>query len=232
MVKVVILAGGKGTRLRPYTYLMPKPMLPVNQKPMLEHIIESLAEQGFKDIYITVGYLGYQIKNYFGNGSRWGVNIKYAEEDKPLGNAGSLNAIKKELENETFLVIAGDNLSNINYNRFLDYHKEKGGAATIALIENETKIEFGLADLDEKSGEIMKFIEKPTLKHFAATMIYALEPEVLEHIEEGKDFAKDVFPALLEEGKKIYGYVHRDYWMDVGRIKDYQLANNGQIDLQ
>lgn len=229
MVKVVILAGGKGTRLRPYTYLMPKPMLPVNQKPMLEHIIESLSEQGFKDIYITVGYLGYQIKNYFGDGSRWGVNITYSEEDKPLGNAGSLTLIKDKLKDETFLVIAGDNLSNINYNRFLDFHKEKGGTATIALIEIETQIDFGLADVNEKTGEITKFIEKPTLKHFAATMIYALEPEVLDYIEEGKDFAKDVFPALLRDGKKIYGYVHRDYWMDVGRIKDYMLVNNGKI---
>ncbi len=222
MVKIVLLAGGKGTRLRPYTYLMPKPLLPINQKPIMEHIIENLKDSGFEDIIITVGYLGYQIKNYFGNGRKWGVNIEYAEETKPLGNAGSLFPIKDKLKDDDFLVVAGDNLSNLDYKRFYEYHKEKDADATIALIEIETKIEFGLAELDEKTNLIKGFVEKPTLKHFAATMIYAFKPSVLDYIYEGADFGKNVFPSMLKDGKKIYGYVHDDFWIDVGRVSDYE----------
>ncbi len=224
-MKAVILAGGKGTRLRPFTYAVPKPLLPVNQKPMIEHIINSLKNYGITDIIITLGYLGYQIRNYFGDGSNFGVNITYSEEEKSLGTAGCLAPIKDMLKDDTFLLMAGDNLTNLNFNEFLEFHKMKGGVGTIALVEIDTKIEFGVADLDENQN-IVRFKEKPVYKNYASTMIYALEPEVLDYIHEGMDFAKELFPKLLENGKKIYGYVFNDLWVDVGRISDYEKVNS------
>ena len=192
-----------------------------------------MKKHGITDIIIAVGYLGYQIKNYFGDGSEWGVNIEYSEEKEALGTAGCLAKLKDKLKGESFLLMGGDNLTNLNMTNFIEYHLNKGGIGTIALVEIDVPVDYGVVDLEEDTS-IKRFREKPTFKYHASTMLYCLSPEILDFIEEGKDFAKDIFPFLLSRGYKIYGYTFKDLWIDVGRIDDYNKANNntniGEID--
>ncbi|MCK5474410.1 MAG: nucleotidyltransferase family protein [Candidatus Aenigmarchaeota archaeon] len=223
-MKAVILAGGKGTRLRPLTYAVPKPLLPINQRPMLEHILLHLKQHGITEIIIAVGYLGYQIKNYFGDGSELGINITYSEEKEALGTAGCLAKLKDELNGEPFLVMGGDNLTNLDITDFMRFHNEKKGIASIALVEIEVPVEYGVADLEDDKS-ILRFREKPVFKYNASTMLYCLNPEIFDFIEEGKDFAKDIFPFLLSRGYKIFGYSFNDLWIDVGRMDDFNKAN-------
>ncbi|MEA3230032.1 MAG: nucleotidyltransferase family protein [archaeon] len=227
-MKAVILAGGKGTRLRPLTYAVPKPLLPINEKPMLEHIIVHLKNHGITEFIISIGYLGYQIKNYFKDGSEWGVNIEYTEEKKPLGTAGCLNPIKDKLK-ETFLLVGGDNLTNLDFSKFIKFHKSHKGIASVALFELEQKVEYGIYAID-KNKKIEKFEEKPTFKYNAGTMIFCLEPEIFKFIpknedEESINITDHVIPVLLLSKIKLYGYPFNDYWLDVGRLSDYSKAN-------
>lgn len=216
----VILAGGKGTRLRPLTYAVPKPLLPFQQRPLLEHIILHLKRHGIRDFIFTVGYLGYQIRNYFGDGSEWGVNIEYAEEKRPRGSAGCLIPLRKNLD-KTFLLVGGDNLTTMNYRRFLRYHKKKGGIATLALTEIEVPVELGIADIN-KSNAITRFREKPVFRYNAATIIWALEPRILKYIPRGfSEMNKEILPRLLRAGEKVYGYPFKDFWVDIGRLEEY-----------
>ena len=192
---------------------------------MLEHILIHLKQHGITDIIIAVGYLGYQIKNYFGDGSELGIKITYSEEKKALGTAGCLAKLKDELKGEPFLVMGGDNLTNLNITDFVKFHKEKKGIASIALVEIEVPVEYGVADLEEDKS-ILRFREKPVFKYNASTMLYCLNPEIFDFIEEGKDFAKDIFPFLLSRGYKIFGYSFNDLWIDVGRMDDFNKAND------
>ncbi len=225
MTKAVILAGGKGTRLRPLTYAVPKPLLPINERPMLEHIILHLKNHGIREFIITVGYLGYQIKNYFRDGSDFGVKIEYAEEKEPLGTAGCLLPIKDKLT-ETFLLYGGDNVTTMDISKFLEFHKKAGGIVTVALSEIEIPIEYGVVEFDE-NNVIQRFREKPKLRFNTVTMIMAVEPRIFEYIEPGfSNITDHVFPKLLEAGEKIMAYPFRDFWLDVGRPDDYQKVNS------
>ncbi|MCK5477070.1 MAG: nucleotidyltransferase family protein [Candidatus Aenigmarchaeota archaeon] len=224
-MKAVILAGGKGTRLRPLTYAVPKPLLPLQEKPIIEHIMLHLKEHNVTDIIIALGYLGYQIKNCFHDGKDLGVSIKYQQEKKALGTAGCLYAIKDELKDAPFLVMGGDNFTNIDITKMLEFHNEKKATVTIALIEMSIPVDFGVVELNEDCS-IQKFREKPKFDYLGSTMIYCVNPEVLEYIEEGDDFAKDVFPKLIADNKKIYGYEFKDVWIDIGRIEEYTRAND------
>ena len=225
MIKAVILAGGKGTRLRPLTYAVPKPLLPINQRPMLEHIIMHLKNHGIKDFILTVGYLGYQIKNYFRDGRDLGVNIEYAEEKEPLGTAGCLLPLKDKLK-DTFLLYGGDNLTTMNISEFLKFHKEEGGIVTIALSEIEIPIEYGVVEFDE-NHVIKSFKEKPKLRFNTVTMIMAVEPRIFEYIEPGfSNITDHVIPRLIRAGEKVVAYPSRDFWLDVGRPDDYSKANS------
>ncbi len=223
-MKVVILAGGEGTRLRPYSTIFPKPLMPIGDKPILEIILRQLGSQGLKDIIVTVGHLAELIVNFFGDGSQMGVSIKYSREDQPLGTAGGLGLIKKELK-EPFLMINGDTLTTLNFLNLINYHKRNGAIATIAIKKRELYVDFGIAELDN-SGSLKDYIEKPTIYHTVSMGVYVCEPRVLDYIEVGKrlDFP-DLVKILISKGEVIKGFIFDGYWLDIGRVRDYEKAN-------
>lgn len=220
-LKAIILCGGEGTRLRPYTYSLPKPMLPLGGKPLLEYIIAHLKESGITDIVLSVGYLREKIMNHFGDGKKFGVKIDYFIEDEALGTAGCMYPQKSKLKG-TFLVLMGDQVTDIDIKKMLDSHKKSGATATIAAKTIQTPIEYGVIEASAK-GQISGFKEKPVLENLINTGIYVLEPEVLEFIRPKEDFAKNVFPRLLEAGKRLHAYkMEKEYWLDIGRVSDYE----------
>jgi len=233
-VKAVILAGGEGTRLRPLTSNTPKPMMPLANKPMLEHIVNLLSLHGFDEIVVTVAFLANQIRDYFGDGSDFGVTMRYATEDSPLGTAGSVRNAADELD-DTFLVISGDVLTDIDLTAFVKAHRDAGASASIALKHVENPLEFGIV-ITQPDGTIERFLEKPTWGEvFSDTIntgIYVLEPVVFEHIPEGEvvDFSSDVFPALLDDGHTLHGHVAEGYWEDVGTLEAYSRAHADVLD--
>lgn len=223
-MKTVILAGGKGTRLKPYSTVFPKPLMPIGDMPILEIIIRQLKAKKLNDIIITIGHLGELIMNFFGDGRKWGVSITYCIEDKPLGTAGALGLIKKDLT-EPFLMINGDTLTTLNLTDLIDYHKKSGATATLALKKRGVYIDFGIIELD-KSNTLTGYIEKPTIYNTVSMGIYVCEPKVLGQVKvnERLDFP-DLIKALLAKGETIKGFVYDGYWMDIGRAEDYEKAN-------
>ncbi|RLI90666.1 MAG: hypothetical protein DRO94_05075 [Candidatus Altiarchaeales archaeon] len=225
MVKrAVILAGGKGTRMRPFTYEIPKPLIPVQGKPLLQHIIELLRKYEIRDIIISTGYLGSKIVEYFGNGNKFGVRIEYVEEDKELGTAGPLNLMRDKLKS-TFLMFNGDVLANIDIHDLIRFHHEHNALATIALTPVKDPSRFGVARL--RGNKILEFIEKPektTKSKLINAGVYVLEPEVIDYVPEGKAMIEhDVFPKLAAEGK-LYGYPFDGQWFDTGTPEAYERA--------
>ncbi len=233
-MKAVIMAGGEGTRLRPLTSNAPKPMLPLANRPMMEHVINLLKQHGFDEIVVTVAFLANHIKTYFGDGSEFGVKMSYADEPVPLGTAGSVGNARHLLD-ETFMVISGDVLTDIDLGQVLAYHREKNALATIGLTPVENPLEFGIV-ITREDGTIERFLEKPTWGQvFSDTIntgIYVLEPEIFDYIPEGRsvDFSGEVFPALLAAGKPMYGAVVEGYWEDVGTLEAYLSAHQDVLD--
>jgi mannose-1-phosphate guanylyltransferase/phosphomannomutase len=233
-VKAVIMAGGEGTRLRPQTSNLPKPMLPLVGTPMMEHIVALLRRHGITDIVVTVAFLPNAIRSYFGNGSELGVRMVYATEESPLGTAGSVGNAKDELK-ERFLVISGDVLTDIDVTEVIAFHEKNGALATIALSAVENPLEFGIV-ITREDGTIERFLEKPgwgqVFSDTINTGIYVLEPEIFERIPEGRavDFSSEVFPAVLEAGEPLYGYVADGYWEDVGTTAAYLQAHEDILD--
>jgi mannose-1-phosphate guanylyltransferase/phosphomannomutase len=229
-MKAVLMAGGSGTRLRPLTCSLPKPMVPIVNKPIIGHIVDLLKKYGIKDIIVTLHYLPTVIENYLKNGSDFGANISYSiEEGAPLGTAGCVKNIDSQLDG-TFIVISGDALTDFNLEEAITFHKAKKSLATIVLTRVPNPLEFGVVITDE-NGKIERFLEKPTSSEvFSDTIntgIYILEPEVLKHLPQGKetDFSKDLFPTLLKNGDPMFGYVAEGYWCDVGNLETYRIAN-------
>ncbi|MEM3363900.1 MAG: nucleotidyltransferase family protein [Candidatus Micrarchaeia archaeon] len=222
-MKAVILCGGEGTRLRPYTYNIPKPMLRLGNRPILEFVLLNLKRYGIRDFILTVGYLHDKIFDYFGDGSKFGVNIEYVIENEKLNTAGSVLGAKNKLT-ETFFVGMGDHITAINVDEMLAFHKKKNNIATIALKMQGTPVEYGIVGLND-DDTISTFMEKPILSNLINAGIYILEPEIFDYINPKEDFAKHVFPRLLEQGKKISGYKFTEYWADIGRIHDYETMN-------
>ncbi len=219
MAKAFVLCGGKGTRLRPLTYAVPKPMLPVGKKPILEFVIANLKRNGFTEILLNVGYLKEQIKSHFGDGSKFGVSIEYLDEAHEMGTAGSILAGKSKI-NGSFLVVMGDHLTNVNLRKLCEHHKKSGAIATVGLKLQGTPLEYGVAKI--RDGAVVSFEEKPIIDNYVNAGVYAFEPEIYEYITEGGDFAMDVFPALLSKNRKISAFIFDDYWMDIGRMADYE----------
>ena len=206
-MKAVIMAGGEGTRLRPQTSNLPKPMLPLVGRPMMEHIVSLLRRHGITDIVVTVAFLPNAIRSYFGDGSELGVSMVYATEETPLGTAGSVRNAREQLT-ERFLVISGDVLTDIDLTAVIDFHEKNEALATIALCSVENPLEFGIV-ITREDGTIERFLEKPgwgqVFSDTINTGIYVLEPEIFDRIPEGRsvDFSGEVFPAVLEAGQPL-----------------------------
>ncbi len=233
-MKAVIMAGGEGTRLRPLTSNQPKPMLPMANIPMMEHVVNLLRTHGFEDIVVTVAFMANAIRTYFGDGSEFGVRMVYATESTPLGTAGSVRNAMDELD-ERFLVISGDVLTDIDLGKVVDFHDGHDALATLALKAVENPLEFGIVITNE-DGSIERFLEKPTWGQvFSDTIntgIYVLEPEIFDFIPEGQpvDFSGESFPAALAAGKGLYGYVCEGYWEDVGTLEAYLSSHQDILD--
>lgn len=231
--QAVIMAGGEGSRLRPLTSNIPKPMLPVANRPLMEHIIELLKRHRVTDVVATVQFLSSVIRNYFRDGSDLGVSLSYATEEVPLGTAGSVYAAQ-EFISGTFLVISGDALTDIDLNEVVKFHEEKGSAATLVLKRMNDPLEFGIVMTDD-DGRIQRFLEKPTWGQvFSDTIntgIYVLDPEIFDLIppEQPYDFSSELFPMMLDKGLPIYGFITDSYWTDVGTTEAYLQAQHDAL---
>jgi NDP-sugar pyrophosphorylase family protein len=223
-MKAVILAGGKGTRLKPYTTVFPKPLMPLGDKPILEIVIGQLKSRGFDEAIITVGHLAELIMTFFGDGSKLDIKIQYSREDKPLGTAGGLGLIKQEL-NETFLMMNGDVLTTLDFSHLVNYHKRNGAIATIALKKRDVKIDFGVVEIDGDNC-IEGYKEKPEIEYLVSMGVYVFDPNVLEYIRPNEylDFP-DLIKELISNGETVKGYVYDGYWLDIGRPDDYEKAS-------
>jgi mannose-1-phosphate guanylyltransferase/phosphomannomutase len=229
MTKVVIMAGGKGTRLMPLTHTRPKPMCMIGDKPILQHTIENLKKQGFEEFILTLNYRKDEVRDYFKDGSEFGVEIKYSIENEPLGTAGGVKLVQKNVD-ETFAVVSGDLFTNWDLKKQLDFHKMKKGLVTMGMLSVEDPTHFGVI-LTDKAGKITKFLEKPKTREeaFSDTInagIYVLEPEVLDYVpdKEPYDFSKNLFPELLSKQKKLYGFKEEKLWIDIGLPGNYLKA--------
>jgi len=221
-MRVVILAGGIGKRLEPYTTVLPKPLMPINDMPILEVIIKQLKYYDFTQITLAVGHLGGLIRAYCGDGSKFGIDIEYSQEDEPLGTAGPLSLIRNL--NDSFLLMNGDILSDIDYRAMLCYHKEKKGIATLGTFTKKITLDLGVVKTDD-SGLINQYIEKPTLENDISMGIYVFEPEVRKYIPVGQKLdLPDLITILIQNGEKVVGYRFNGYWLDIGRVDDYHDA--------
>jgi mannose-1-phosphate guanylyltransferase / phosphomannomutase len=228
-MRAVLMAGGSGTRLRPLTCDLPKPMVPILNRPIAEHIVNLLKRNGIDEIIATLHYLPDVMRNYFQDGRDFGVQMTYAvEEDQPLGTAGCVKNIA-ELLTDTFLVISGDSVTDFDLQAALAFHKQKGSKATLVLTRVPNPIEFGVVITDGEN-RIQRFLEKPSTSEIFSDTVntgtYILEPEVLDYLpaNQESDFSKDLFPLLLDKGEPMYGYVAEGYWCDVGHLEAYREA--------
>jgi NDP-sugar pyrophosphorylase family protein len=225
--KAFILAGGKGTRLRPITHEIPKPMIPVHERPILEHVIELLKKYEIRDIIIAIGYKGGKIKEYFGNGSKFGVKITYVEEKEKLGTAGPLR-LAKNLLTETFVMTNADELKDIDLDDMYQFHKKNNSMATIALTTVKDPSAYGVAKM--QGSKIIEFVEKPKKEKAPSKLInaglYILEPEIIKHIPSKRGEIKietEVYPKIAKMGR-LFGYPFSGQWFDTGTPDRYAKA--------
>jgi NDP-sugar pyrophosphorylase family protein len=220
--KVIILAGGEGKRLNPFTIILPKPLMPVGNIPVLEVIIKQLRKYKLTDITLAVGYLGNLIQSFFGDGGKLGVKIWYSHEDKPLGTMGPLSLIPGL--DKTFMVMNGDLLTSLDYRKLISYHHSKRPVATIAVRRREIETDYGVLEYN-RNYELTKYREKPKLPYRVSMGIYIFEPEILHFIPRNKKFDfPELMNLLLEKGEKVLVYPSSDYWLDIGRHEDYRKA--------
>ena len=228
-MKAVVMAGGEGTRLRPMTANMPKPLLPVVNRPIMEHVLRLLRRHGYTEVVVTVQFLASLVRNYFGDGEELGMRLQYATEEEPLGTAGSVKNAEAALADDTFLVITGDALTDIDLTDLVAFHKRNKALVTVCLTRVPDPLEFGITILDD-DGQVQRFLEKPTwgqvFSDTVNTGIYVMEPEVFDYVKQGEsvDWSGDVFPQLIEEGRAVFGYVAEGYWEDVGTLESYHKA--------
>ena len=221
-MKAVILAGGKGTRLGPYTAVFPKPLMPLGNHPILEVIICQLRSHGFTEIWLAVGHLSHLLRAYFGDGSRFGVSIQYSLEDQPLGTAGPLTLIPGL--DEPFLVMNGDVLTDLDYGHLYCHHLERGASVTVGMYSKEVKIDLGVLVVNS-SSEVTNYVEKPTFNYPVSMGIYVISPEVLQLLPKNKRFdLPDMVHLLLERKDKVAGFLFQGEWLDIGRPDDYARA--------
>lgn len=222
-MKAVVLAGGKGTRLAPYTKILPKPLMPVGDLPILEILLRQMKRAGVTEVILTVGHLAELLRSFFQDGSRFGLHIDYSYEEKPLGTAGPLSLVRDRLD-DTFIVSNGDVLTTLNLRRMVEAHRQSGAAATIAMQMRHVKIDLGVLQCNG-SLELTGYVEKPTYDFRVSMGIYLFEPEVVSYVpyNEYLDFP-DLVLRMLEAGERVIGYPFDGYWQDLGRADDYEQA--------
>ncbi len=221
-MKAVVLAGGKGTRLAPYTKILPKPLMPIGDMPILEILLRQMKTYGVDEVVITVGHLAELMRAFFQDGHRLELKIDYSFENHPLGTAGPISLISGL--DETFMVCNGDVLTTLNMKELVDYHKEKGAIATIAAHERKVKIDFGVIETNG-DYEITGYIEKPCYDFYVSMGVYIFEPRVLSYIKYNEYLdLPNLIIRLMEAGEKVASYPYSGYWMDLGRIDDYEHA--------
>jgi NDP-sugar pyrophosphorylase family protein len=221
-MKAVILAGGRGTRLLPYTTILPKPLMPIGDRPILDIVIQQLRHHGFTDITLAVGYLAELLMAYFGQGERFGVQITYSREEKPLGTAGPLSLIPDL--SDRFLLMNGDVLTALNYSDMLTHHQASGAIATVAVYPRDVKIDLGIVEYDARC-RLTNYTEKPTHHYRVSMGIYVFEPRVLDFVRPNECLdLPDLMKRLMAAGEIVNCYPYDGYWLDIGRPDDYQQA--------
>ena len=235
-MRAMILAAGVGSRLDPLTRNVPKPLVPIINRPVMEYLILLLKQHGFHDIMVNVHYLGSVIADYFGDGSKWGVNIHWSHEDELWGDAGSVKRVQDFFQNETFLVIGGDDLTDMDLTAVVQTHKQNKATATLALSLVDDPSEYGIVQLDEDS-RITRFLEKPKGEVFSKTAntgVYVFEPSVFDLIPAHTFFlfGKQLFPLMMENQLPMYGHVTEAYWKDVGNVSVYKQTQRDVLEGQ
>lgn len=233
----VLLVGGLGTRLRPITYEIPKALIPVHGRTITEHLLDLFKKYDITNVVLCVGYMKEKIKEYFNDGSQFGVKINYVEEDDPLGTAGPVKLAAKKMPNlfkEPFIVSNGDELKDIDIEAMYKLHKKNKAMATIALTQMEDPSKYGVARI--KGDRIFEFVEKPKKDDAPSNLIssgfYIIEPDVIKMMPKGMSmFEKDVFPRLAKEGR-LFGYAFRGQWFDVGNMERYETAIKNWVDIE
>ena len=221
-MKAIVLAGGRGTRLAPYTHILPKPLMPVGEMPILEVLLRQMKRAGIEDVVLTVGHLAQLLRTFFLDGSQWGMKISYSYEEQPLGTAGPLSLV--DGLDSTFLVANGDVLTTLDLQQLLAFHKAQGAMATVAVHRRRVKIDLGVVEMD-LTGCINGYLEKPVYDYTVSMGIYVFEPTVMRFISYNSylDFP-DLVLKMISSGEKVIGYCFDGYWMDLGRPDDYAQA--------
>jgi mannose-1-phosphate guanylyltransferase len=233
-MKVCIMCGGEGTRLRPLTFERPKPCIPIVNRPSIQHLVSHLSNLGFREVVVTLGYMGSAIEEALGDGSLFGVEITYVHEKTKLGTAGSVKNAQQYLEGQDFLVVGGDHVTDLNVLEFYRAHQKEKSVTTIGLLSIDDPGEYGIAEIDV-SYEIKRFKEKPApgeiFSNLASTGMYVCNPGIFDHIPPGTkyDFARDLFPALMEDGYTIRGWLARGNWTDVGSPHSLRQAERWKL---
>jgi NDP-sugar pyrophosphorylase family protein len=229
-MKAVIQCGGRGTRLQPYTSVLPKPLMPIGARPVLELLLKWLRRNGIEDVYITTGYLGHLIRSFCGNGQQWGMRILYTQEMEPLGTIGPLTLLRDQLDC-TFLVLNGDVLMDLSLGAFVSCHRNHGGPLTIATTTRTIKTDFGV--IEDANGLVTQFREKPMLSNCVSMGAYCMEPEVVEYIPAGIPFGfDDLVFCMMERGVPVHTFRHHGLWLDIGRVEDFHKAQEIDWDEQ
>ena len=222
--RAVVMAGGKGTRLLPYTTVLPKPLMPVGDRPIMERVLASLAQAGIREVTVSVGHLAELIMAFFGNGEKWGIKIDYAIEDRPLHTIGPLSTMENLGEN--FFVVMGDVLTDLNLRALWNDHVQSGAVLTVATFRREVSIDFGVLRYNESNRQIRAFEEKPVLPYDVSMGIYVLNRRCLEFVPKSQRFGFDqLVLSLLAANELVRAFPHTGKWLDIGRHEDYQIAN-------
>jgi dTDP-glucose pyrophosphorylase len=219
---VVLMLGGLGTRLRPLTQTVPKPMLKVGNRPILEHILETLVSQGFNEFYFCINYLGNMIRDYFGNGDKWGVTIHYVEEEKRMGTAGALSLLPHRMQTP-FLVMNGDLLTKVDFKALMDFHYEQKAVASVCVREHEHQVPYGVIELTDT--KIARVVEKPIYRYWVSGGIYALSPQALDTVPHDEFFdMPELIDKLIAQQLTVSAFQMQDYWLDIGQMPDFEQA--------
>ena len=229
-MKAIVLAGGKGARLAPYTRILPKPLMPIGDMPILEVLLRQMKQAGIEDVVLTVGHLAHLLRTFFMDGEQWGMRISYSYEEHPLGTAGPLSLI--DGLDSTFLVTNGDVLTTLDLCDLLRFHQEQGGIATIAVHKRQVKIDLGVVQWNGHHS-LSGYIEKPVYDYTVSMGIYVFEPRVVEYIPRNQYFDfPDLVLKMIAAGERVCGYNFEGYWMDLGRPDDYAQAAEDFISMR